>query len=71
MKKIWIVVNLLLGIGAIAMFVLAGALDFRIGWTLGWVMFSVVAVVVLVIAFLEFIDGKEGDNIGSYRNPRS
>lgn len=35
--------SMLLLIGAIGMFVLAGALNFRIGWTIGFVMFSLAA----------------------------
>jgi hypothetical protein len=71
MKKTLIFLSILLGIGAIGMFVLAGALNFGIGWTIGFVMFGVAVVVALVIAFLEFIDGEEGNNIGSYRSPRT
>ena len=71
MKKTLIFVSVLLGIGAIVMFLLAGVLNFGIGWTIGWVMFGVAAVVVLVLAFQEFIDGNQADNIGSYRRPRT
>jgi hypothetical protein len=71
MKKPLILLSILLGIGALGMFVLAGTLNFGMGWTIGWALFSVTAVIALVIAFLEFLDGKEGDNIGSYRRPRT
>jgi len=71
MKKPLIFLSMLLGIGAIGMFVLASALNFAMGWALGLAMLAVVAVVVLVIAFLAFIDGKQADNIGSYRRPRT
>jgi len=70
MKKTMRLLSMLLGIGAIGMFLLAGALNFSSGWTIGLVMLIVATVVALVIAFIEFIDGDEGNNIGSYRMPR-
>jgi hypothetical protein len=60
--------SMLLGIGAIGVFVLAGVLNLSIGWIIGWVMLIVAVVVALVSAFLE---GNGGDNIGSYRIPRT
>jgi hypothetical protein len=57
--------SLLLGIGGIAMLILAGALNLSIGWTIGLVMLLVGAGGVLVIAFVE----GGGNDIGSYRNP--
>ena len=51
---------LLLGIGAIVIFLLAGTLNLRIGWAFGLGMFFVAAAVALLIAFLE---SDEGDNI--------
>ncbi len=68
MKKTMRLLGLLLGIGALGMFLLAGTLNLNIGWTIGLVMLIVAAVVALVIAFLE---GNGGDNIGSYRMPRT
>ena len=59
---------MLLGIGAIGMFVLAGTLTLSIGWIIGLVLLFVAAVIALVIAFIE---GNGGDNIGSYRMPRT
>jgi hypothetical protein len=47
---------------------LAGTLNLSIGWTIGLGMLIVAAVVALVIAFIE---GDGGDNIGSYRMPRT
>ena len=35
MKKTMTIMGILLGIGAIAMFVLAGVLNFSLGWTIG------------------------------------
>ena len=60
--------SMLLGIGAIGIFVLAGALNLSIGWIIGLVLLIVAAVVALVSAFIE---GNGGDNIGSYRMPRT
>jgi hypothetical protein len=71
MKKPLIFLSLLLGLGALGMFVLAGTLNFGMGWTIGWVLLGVAAVVAVVIAFLAFLDRKEGDNIGSYPWPRT
>ena len=71
MKKTMTIMSILLGIGAIGMFVLAGVLNFSLGWTIGWVMLIVAILVALVIAFAAFIDGDEGNNIGSYRAPRT
>jgi uncharacterized membrane protein YraQ (UPF0718 family) len=68
LKKTMTFLSKLLGIGAIGMFLLAGALNLSFGWTIGLVMLIVAALVALVIAF---IDGNEGDNIGSYRMPRT
>jgi hypothetical protein len=59
--------SLLLGIGGIAMLILAGALNLSIGLTIGLVMLLVSAGGVLVIAFVE----GSGNDIGSYRNPRT
>lgn len=63
--------SVLLGIGAIAMFVLASVLNFSLGWMIGWVMLIVAILVALVIAFAAFINGDEDNNIGSYRAPRT
>jgi hypothetical protein len=68
MKKTMRLLSMLLGIGALGMFLLAGTLNLSIGWTIGLVMLIVAAVVALVIAFIE---GNGGDNIGSYRMPRT
>jgi len=68
MKKMMKLLSMLLGIGAIGMLVLAGALNLSIGWTIGLVMLIVAAVVALVSAF---VAGNEDDNIGSYRMPRT
>lgn len=68
MKKTMRLLSMLLGIGAIGMFFLAGALKLSIGWAIGLVLLIVAAVVALVIAFIE---GNGGDNIGSYRMPRT
>lgn len=68
MKKKMRLLSLLLLIGALGMFLLAGTLNFSMGWTIGLVMLLVAAVVALVIAFRE---GDGGDNIGSYRMPRT
>ena len=66
MKKLRLL-SMLLGIGAILMFILAGTLSLSIGWTFGLVMLLLAAAIALVIAFIE---GDDGDNIGSYRMPR-
>jgi hypothetical protein len=71
MKKTMTIMSVLLGIGAIAMFVLASVLNFSLGWTIGLIMLAVAVLVALVIAFIAFIDGDEGNNIGSYRSPRT
>ena len=71
MKKTMTIMSILLGIGAFAMFVLAGVLNFSLGWTIGLVMLAVAVLVALVIALIAFIDGDEGNNIGSYRAPRT
>jgi hypothetical protein len=68
MKKTMRLLSMLLGIGALGMFLLAGTLNLSIGWTIGLGMLIVAAVVALVIAFIE---GDGGDNIGSYRMPRT
>ena len=68
MKKTMRLLSMLLGIGALGMFLRAGILNFSIGWTIGLLMLIVAAVVALVIAFIK---GDEGDNIGSYRMPRT
>jgi len=68
MKKTIRLLSMLLGIGALGMFLLAGTLNLSIGWTIGLGMLIVAAVVALVIAFIE---GDGGDNIGSYRMPRT
>ena len=69
MKKMTLL-SMLLGIGAIIMFLLAGTLNFGIGWALGFVMLFVAAAIALVIAFVEGDEGNEGNNIGSYRMPK-
>jgi hypothetical protein len=71
MKKTMTIMSILLGIGAIAMFVLASILNFSLGWTIGLIMLVVAVLVALVIAFIAFIDGGEGNDIGSYRAPRT
>jgi hypothetical protein len=60
MKKTMRLLSLLLGIGGIAMLFLAPII--------GFVMLMVAAIVALVIAFIE---GDGGNNIGSYRMPRT
>lgn len=57
----------LLGIGALGMFLLAGTLNLSLGWAIGLVMLFVGAGVALVLAFIE----GEGNDIGSYRIPRT
>jgi ABC-type multidrug transport system fused ATPase/permease subunit len=71
MKKTMTIISMLLGIGAIGMFVLASVVNFSLGWTIGLVMLIAAILVALVIAFFAFIDGDEGNNIGSYRAPRT
>lgn len=68
MKKMMRLLSRLLGIGALVMFLLAGTLNLRMGGTIGLVMLMAAAVIALVIAFIE---GDGGDNIGSYRMPRT
>jgi hypothetical protein len=68
MKKTMRLLIILLGIGAIVMFVLASILNLSIGWIIGLVMLIVAGVVALVIAFIE---GDGSNNIGSYRIPRT
>jgi hypothetical protein len=68
MKKTMRLLSLLLGIGGIGMLFLAGAVHLSIIWTIGFVMLIVAVVVALVIAFIK---GNGGDNIGSYRMPRT
>ncbi len=65
-KKTMKLLSLLLGIGGIAILFLAGALNPGIGW-IGLVMLMAGAGGVLVIAFVE----GSGNDIGSYRNPRT
>jgi hypothetical protein len=71
MKKTMTIISMILGIGAIGMFVLASVVNFSLGWTIGMVMLIVAILFALVIAFFAFIDGDEGNNIGSYRAPRT
>lgn len=68
MKKTMRLLSLLLGMGGIGMLFLAGAVHLSILWTIGFVMLIVAAVGALVIAFIK---GNRGDNIGSYRMPRT
>jgi hypothetical protein len=68
MKKKIRLLSILLGIGAIVMFVLASVLNLSFGWTIGLVMLIIAGVVALVFAFIE---GNEGNDIGSYRMPRT
>ena len=68
MKKTMRLLSIILGIGGIGMLFLAGAVHLNILWTIGLVMLIVAAVVALVSAFIE---GNGGDNIGSYRMPRT
>jgi hypothetical protein len=68
MKKTMRRLSMLLGMGALGMFLLAGILNLSLGWTIGLVMLIAAAVLALVIAF---IAGDGGDNIGSYRMPRT
>lgn len=71
MKKTMRLLSILLGIGAIVMFVLASVLNLSVGWIIGLVMLIAAAVVALMIAFIEsLLDGHEGNNIGSYRIPK-
>jgi hypothetical protein len=71
MKKVVTFISILLGVGAIVMFVLASILNFSLGWTIGLIMLIVAVLVAAVIAFITFIDGDEANNIGSYRRPRT
>ena len=71
MKKTMTIMSILLGIGAIAMFMLASVLNFSLGWMIGLIMLIVAILIALVIGLIASIDGKEGDNIGSYRVPRT
>lgn len=68
MKKTMRLLSIILGIGGIGMLILAGAVHLNILWIIGLVMLIVAAVVALVSAFIE---GNGGDNIGSYRMPRT
>ncbi len=68
MKKMMRLLSMLLGIGALGMFLLADILNLSIGWTIGLVMLIAAAVLALVTAFIE---GDGGDNMGSYRMPRT
>ncbi len=68
MKKTMRLLSIILGIGGIGMLFLAGAVHLNILWIIGLVMLIVAAVVALVSAFIE---GNGGDNIGSYRMPRT
>ena len=68
MKKTMRLLSIILGIGGIGMLLLAGAVHLNILSTIGLVMLMVAAVVALVSAFIE---GNGGDNIGSYRIPRT
>lgn len=71
MKKTTRLLSILLGVGAIVMFVLASVLNLSIGWVIGLAMLVVAVVVALMIAFIEsLLDGHEGNNIGSYRIPK-
>lgn len=67
MKKTMRFLSMLLGIAGIAMFLLAGVLNFSMGWIIGFVMLMVAAIVALTSAFIK---GNRGYDIGSYRNPR-
>jgi hypothetical protein len=68
MKKTMRLLSIILGIGGIGLLLLAGAVHLNILSTIGLVMLMVAAVVALVSAFIE---GNGGDNIGSYRIPRT
>jgi hypothetical protein len=68
MKKTMRLLSIILGIGGIGMLFLAGAVHLNMLWIIGLVMLMVAAVVALVSAFIE---GNGGDNIGSYRMPRT
>ena len=68
MKKTMRLLSIILGVGGIGMLLLAGAVHLNILWIIGLVMLMVAAVVALVSAFIE---GNGGDNIGSYRMPRT
>ena len=68
MKKTMRLLSIILGIGGIGLLLLAGAVHLNILSTIGLVMLIVAAVVALVSAFIE---GNGGDNIGSYRMPRT
>ena len=68
MQKTMRLLSIILGIGGIGMLFLAGAVHLNILSTIGLVMLMVAAVVALVSAFIE---GNGGDNIGSYRMPRT
>lgn len=63
--------TILMGVGAIVMFILASVANFSIGWTIGLVMLIVAAVVALAVSFIEsLISGREGNDFGSYRMPK-
>ena len=68
MKKTMRLLSMLLGIGGIGMLLLAGAVHLSFVLYIGIAMLIVAAVVALVSAFRE---GNGGDNIGSYRMPRT
>lgn len=60
--------TILMGVGAIVMFILASVANFSIGWTIGLVMLIVAA---LAVSFIEsLISGREGNDFGSYRMPK-
>jgi hypothetical protein len=65
-KKTMTFLRMFLKIGALGMFLLAGALYFSTGWTIGLVVLIGAALVYLAIAFIE---GKGRDIFGSYRMP--
>ena len=74
--KLMKLLSMLLGLGAIIMFVLAGTLNLSSGWAIGLGMLVVDAVVALVIALLEggedaMLERDKGHDLGSFRMPRT
>ncbi|MDQ6662343.1 MAG: hypothetical protein M3Z24_15440 [Chloroflexota bacterium] len=68
MKKTMRLLSMLLAISGSGMLLLAGAVDLSIVWYISMAMLIVAAIITLVTACIE---GNGGDNIGSYRMPRT
>jgi hypothetical protein len=76
MMKLMKLLSILLGVGAIIMFLLAGTLDLRVGWAVGLGMLLVAAAVALLIALLEggedaMLERDKRQYPGSFRHPRT